>query len=372
MFSLAALLHGRSGVAGVGGGDAPVRPRPRSRRRQVAPAAFSLALLPLLASCRAPDAGGPVTLGVYSGRHYNSDQALYDRFSKATGIGVKVLEGKDDALIERVRTEGPRSGADLLVLVDAARLVRAADQGLFQPLRSEAIERSVPASLRDPQGRWSALTRRVRAVLVNPAQVDPALVRTYADLARPELRGKLCLRNGRSVYNQSLVADQLILRGEPETRRWLSGLIANLRPPFFSSDIPLARAVARGDCGVGVVNTYYVARMLSGEAGSEDQQLMQGVRVVLPDPAHVNVSGAGVTRHSRHPEAARRLLEFLASPEGGGAGYAEANHEYPLVGSGKDPLLQRFGPLRADGVPIAQLGARNGEAVQLMREEGWP
>ena len=344
----------------------------RLRPRRLTRAAALLALLPLLASCRGPLGSGPVTLGVYSGRHYNSDQALYERFTKATGIRVKVLEGKDDALIERVRTEGPRTEADLLVLVDAARLVRAADQGLFQPLRSEAIERSVPAPLRDPQGRWSALTRRVRAVVVNPAQVDPALVRTYADLARPELRGKLCLRNGRSVYNQSLVADQLILRGEPETRRWLGGLIANLKPPFFSSDIPLARAVARGDCAVGVVNTYYLARLLSGDSGREDQQLLRGVKVVLPDPAHVNVSGAGVSRHARHPEAARRLLEFLASPEGGGVGYAEANHEYPLQGTGSDPVLRSFGPLRADDVSIAQLGARNREAVTLMREAGWP
>ena len=347
---------------------APRRPVPRRRW------ALGLGLIALLGGCRQAPAPstGPVTLGVYSGRHYNSDQALYRRFTEQTGIQVKLLEGKDDALIERVRTEGARTPADLLVLVDAARLVRAADQGLFQPVNSEAIRREVPPELRDSAGRWSALTRRVRAVVVNPKQVDPALIRTYADLARPELKGRLCLRNGRSVYNQSLVADQLILRGEAETRRWLAGLIANLKPPFFTSDIPLARAVARGDCGVGVVNSYYVARLLSGDGGAEDKALLQGVRVVVPDPAHINVSGAGVTRHSRHPEAARQLLEFLASPQGGGVGYAQANHEYPLVGSGTDPLLQGFGPVRGDGVPIEQLGARNGEAVQLMRAAGWP
>jgi iron(III) transport system substrate-binding protein len=334
---------------------------------------LGLSLLPVLAGCRPnPDAAGTVTLGVYSGRHYNTDQALYGRFTAATGIGVKVLEGKDDALIERVRSEGQGTAADLLVLVDAARLVRAADEGVFQPLNSEAIRRDVPPELRDSAGRWIALTRRVRAVVVNPRLVDPALVRRYDDLARPELRGKLCLRNGRSVYNQSLVADQLIRHGEPQTRRWLEGMVANLRPPFFTSDTPLARAVARGECGVGVVNSYYVARMLSGEGGSEDQRLLRGVKVVLPDPAHVNVSGAGVTRHARHPEAARRLLEFLAAPEGGGEGYAQANHEYPLRGSGSDPVLQSFGPVRGDGVLIEQLGARNGDAVRLMRDAGWP
>ena len=335
---------------------------------------LGLGLIALLGACRqgpAPSTG-PVSLGVYSGRHYNSDQALYRRFTQQTGIQVKLLEGKDDALIERVRTEGSKTPADLLVLVDAARLVRAADEGLFQPVNSEALRREVPPELRDSAGRWSALTRRLRVVVVNPKQVDPALIRTYADLARPELKGRLCLRNGRSVYNQSLVADQLILRGEAETRRWLTGLITNLKSPFFTSDIPLARAVARGECGLGVVNSYYVARLLSGESGAEDKALLQDVKVVVPDPAHINVSGAGVTRHSRHPEAARQLLEFLASPEGGGVGYAQANHEYPLVGSGTDPLLKGFGPVRGDGVPIEQLGARNGEAVELMRVAGWP
>ena len=354
-------------------GIPPASPR-RPFRQQCWGLSLGLGLIALLGGCRQGPAPSvePISLGVYSGRHYNTDQALYRRFTEQTGIQVKLLEGKDDALIERVRTEGARTPADLLVLVDAARLVRAADQGLFQPLNSEAIRRDVPPELRDSAGRWSALTRRVRVVVVNPKQVDPALIRTYADLTRPELRGRLCLRNGRSVYNQSLVADQLILRGEAETRRWLNGLIANLKPPFFSSDTTLARAVARGECGVGVVNSYYLARLLSGDGGAEDKALMQGVKVVVPDPAHINVSGAGVTRHSRHPEAARKLLEFLASPEGGGAGYAQANHEYPLVGSGNDPVVKGFGPLRGDGVPIEQLGARNGQAVELMRAAGWP
>jgi len=354
----------------------PVRRVMRRLGRTGLTVAVGGALVAGLAACRqGPSGGAPaasVTLGVYSGRHYNTDQVLYERFTKSTGIRVKLLEGKDDALIERVRNEGAATPADLLVLVDAARLSRAAEQGLFQPMNAPAIQAAVPAELRDSQGRWTALTRRVRVLVVNPSLVDPALVRTYADLARPELRGKLCLRNGRSVYNQSLVADQLILRGEAETKRWLAGLIANLKTPFFTSDIPLARAVARGSCGVGMVNSYYVARMLSGQAGADDRTLLAGVQVVVPDPAHINVSGAGITRHSRHPEAARRLLEFLASPAGGGEGYARANHEYPLVGSGGDPVLAGFGPVRADGVSIDQLGARNTEAVALMRAAGWP
>ncbi|KEF40807.1 MAG: iron ABC transporter substrate-binding protein [Cyanobium sp. CACIAM 14] len=310
------------------------------------------------------------TIGVYSGRHYNTDKELYARFTASTGIKVQLLEGKDDALIERLRSEGKASPADVLVLVDAARLDKAANLGLFQPVRSTTLLRDVPGHLRDPQGRWFALTRRVRAVVVNPKLVNPASIRTYADLARPELKGKLCLRNSRSVYNQSLVADQLILRGEPATRQWVKGMIANVSQPFFTSDIPLARAVARGTCGAGVVNTYYVARMLAGESGATDKALAANLRMVFPRPAHVNISGAGVTLHSRNPAAATRLIEFLASP-GGGRGYAEANNEYPLRGYGDNPVLKRFGTFQDDGVSAQQMGARNKAAVQLMQANGW-
>ncbi len=309
-------------------------------------------------------------IGVYSGRHYNTDKELYRRFTEQTGIRVKLLEGKDDALIERLNSEAKNSPADVLVLVDAARLAKAASMDLFQPVNSEVLRKDVPANLRDDQGRWFGLTRRVRVMVVNPDQVDPASLGTYADLARPDLRGKLCLRNSKSVYNQSLVADQMIQRGEAATAAWVKGMVANLNQPFFTSDTPLARAVAKGDCGVGLVNSYYVARMLSGDGGATDEQLAQGLKVVFPDPAHVNISGAGVTRHSGKPEAATRLIEFLASPSGG-KGYAEANHEYPLRGFGDQPELKTFGPFRTDDVSAAQMGEINPEAVELMQANGW-
>lgn len=310
------------------------------------------------------------TIGVYSGRHYNTDKALYREFTRRTGIKVNLLEGKDDALIERLRSEGNRSPADVLVLVDAARLDKAAELGLFQPARSASLMRDVPLNLRDSRGRWFGLTRRVRVVVVNPKQVNPATIRTYADLASPALKGKLCLRDSQSVYNQSLVADQLILRGEAATRNWVRGMVANVSQPLFTSDTPLARAVARGDCGVALVNTYYVARMLSGESGAADKALASNLRVIFPNPAHVNISGAGVTKASKNREAATQLIEFLASPTGG-RGYAEANHEYPLKGYGNNPILKRFGTFRSDGVSAEQMGARNRQAVTLMQTNGW-
>jgi iron(III) transport system substrate-binding protein len=250
-------------------------------------------------------------------------------------------------------------------------LDKAADLGLFQPARSATLLRNVPLNLRDSKGRWFGLTRRVRVVVVNPRIVNPATIRRYADLASPALRGKLCLRDSKSVYNQSLVADQLILRGEAATRAWVKGMVANLRQPLFTSDTPLARAVAKGDCGVGLVNTYYVARMLAGDSGAADKALASQLKVVFPNPAHVNISGAGVTRSSGNREAATKLIEFLASPSGG-SGYAEANNEYPLKGYGNNPILRGFGSFRSDGVSAEQMGARNRQAVTLMQENGWP
>ena len=310
------------------------------------------------------------TIGVYSGRHYNTDKELYRQFTARTGIKVNVLEAKDDALLERLKSEGKNSPADVLVLVDAARLDAATDQGLFQPVRSAALQRDVPANLRDSQGRWYGLTRRVRAVVVNPKLVNPATIRTYADLAKPALKGKLCLRERKSPYNQSLVASRMILNGDAATRTWIRGMVANVSQPFFTSDTHLARAVARGECGVGVVNSYYIARMLSGEAGAQDKQLAQQLKVVYLNPSHVNITGAGVTRHARHPQAAIQLIEFLASPTGG-RGYAEANNEYPLKGFGDNPILKRFGPFRADGVSVEQIGSKSRAATLMMESNGW-
>jgi iron(III) transport system substrate-binding protein len=242
--------------------------------------------------------------------------------------------------------------------------------GLFQRTRSFQLLRDVPLDLRDPKGRWYGLTRRLRVVVVNPKLVNPAKITTYADLANPQLKGKLCLRDRKSVYNQSLVADQLILRGTGLTTKWVQGMTANVTQPYFSSDTPLIRAIGKGQCGVGLVNTYYVARMLNGESGAADRALASQLKVIFPKPAHVNITGAGVTRYAKNPEAALKLIEFLASPTGG-RGYAEANNEYPLKGYGDNATLKRFGPFKGDGVSAQQLGAKNSAAIKLMDVSGW-
>ena len=210
----------------------------------------------------------------------------------------------------------------------------------------------------------------MRSFVVNPKLVNPASLKTYVDLAKPALKGKLCLRNRSSVYNQSLVADQLILRGEPATRAWIRGMVANLADAVYTSDTVLARDVARGTCGVGVINSYYVARMLSGQNGAADKTLASKVRIVYPNPAHVNVSGAGVTRHAKNRAEAIQLIEFLTSPSAA-EGFAQNGFEYPLKGFGNNPILKRFGTFKADGVSAAQLGAKAKAAIQLMADNGW-
>lgn len=321
----------------------------------------------LLSSCGSSE---PQHIGVYSGRHYNSDKDLYERFTTETGIKVKLLEAKDDALIERLSKEGDNSPADVLILADAARLDRAANQDLFQPIQSQALLKAVPADLRDSNNRWFGLTRRLRAPMYNADAVKPIQVRSYISLADPSLKGQLCLRNRRSVYNQSLVAFMLNEQGEAATKAWIKGMVANLAQPVFSSDTPMIRAVAQGQCGVALANSYYLGRMQAGDKGDADRKLSQKVTVSWPDPVHVNITGGGVTRASRNPSAARRFLEFLSSNQAQ-SGYAAANHEYPLEGFGDDPVVKAWGPFNQAKVSAERLGELNGEAAALMAANGW-
>ena len=328
---------------------------------------FLLAGAALLQACgRSNDQ----SIGVYSGRHYNTDQELYDRFTKETGIRVELLEAKDDALIQRLRSEGDNTPADVLILADAARLDRAANLDLFQVVSSNTLKQAIPETLRDPGNRWFGLTRRMRVPMVNPNKVQANNVDRYSKLSDPALSGKLCLRNRRSVYNQSLVAFMIDRNGEESTARWIRGMVANLAQPVFSSDTPMIRAVAQGQCGVALANTYYLARLQAGDKGAADQTLSQKVQVAWPDPVHVNITGAGVTRSSKNPAAAQRFIEFLASNQAQG-GYAAANHEYPIQGFGNDPVLKAWGTFRQADVSAAKLGELNGKALELMTANGW-
>ncbi len=307
---------------------------------------------------------------IYSGRHYNTDRKVFKEFAQKTGIRVRLIEASGISLIERLKREGKKSNADLILLVDAARIHNAAKAGLLQPYKSEKLEKEVPKEYRDSKGRWYALTRRVRVMVINPSKVNKGEIKSYSDLAKPSLRGKVCLRKRNSPYNQSLVADQLVIRGEKATKEWLKGLISNVSEPYFPGDIGLTRAVAQGVCGVGIVNHYYISRMLAGVNGTKDMKLANVVKVITPEPAHVNVSAGGIAKYAKNKKAAIRLLEYLASSEGS-RGLAGPTYEHPLKGLNQADQVSRFGGFVPDKVTISELGEYNSKAIKLMTKFGW-
>ena len=307
---------------------------------------------------------------VYSGRHYNTDKQIYKKFAEETGIKIRLIEAQGITLVERLKREGSNSKADVILLVDAARISNAAESGLLQEFKSSKLEKNVPIEYRDPKARWYALTRRVRVMVANPKKVDINSIKDYSDLADPSLKGLVCVRKRSSPYNQSLVANQIVNKGEAKTKEWLKGMISNISQPFFPGDIGVIRAVAQGKCGVGIVNHYYVSRMLAGENGKKDKRLAGKVKVITPDPAHVNVSAGGIAKYAQNKEEAIQLLEYLASPTGS-KGLAGPTYEHPLVGFNTTEEVTLFGEFTPDSVTIEQLGANNKKAINLMRKAGW-
>ena len=307
---------------------------------------------------------------VYSGRHYNTDRQVYKAFTEQTGIKVRLIEATGISLVERLKREGSNSKADLILLVDAARINNAAESGLLAPIQSSLLSKEVPQQYRDPKNRWFGLTRRVRAIIVNPNVVNPNSIKTYADLANPIFKGKLCLRKRKNVYNQSLVADQIILKGQSQAKQWVKGMVSNVGQPYYSGDVSLIRAVGQGQCGIGLVNHYYLARLQAGKTGEKDQQLANRVKLIMPNPAHVNISAAGMAKSVRNRSEAVQLIEFLASPKGSSA-LAGPTFEYPLRGFGTSKQLKAFGTVNPDNVSISRLGKTQKIAIQMLAESGW-
>jgi len=307
---------------------------------------------------------------VYSGRHYNTDRSIYKKFADETGIKVRLIEAAGISLIERLKREGENSQADLILLVDAARITNAAKAGLLQPINSSNLENDVPIGLKDPNKEWYALTRRVRVMIANPKVVDVSKINDYTDLADPSLKGKVCLRNRKSPYNQSLVANQIINKGQSKTKAWLSGMISNVSQPFFPGDISIVRAVSKKKCGVGIVNHYYVARMLAGVNGRRDALYAQRTSVLTPNPAHVNISAGGVAKYAPNKAEAIKLLEYLASPSGS-KGLAAPTFEHPLKEVNQNEIVKNFGEFIPDSVSVEELGEKNSLAIKLMKDAGW-
>ena len=307
---------------------------------------------------------------VFSGRHYNTDRSVYKKFAEETGIKVRLIEAAGISLIERLKREGKNSQADLILLVDAARITNAAKLGLLQSIESNNLENDVPVGLKDPDKEWYALTRRVRVMVVNPKVVDISKIKDYEDLADPSLKGKVCLRNRKSPYNQSLVANQIVNKGESKTKSWLNGMISNVSQPFFPGDISIIRAVSKKKCGVGIVNHYYVARMLAGVNGRRDALYAKRTSVITPNPAHVNISAGGVAKYATNKAEAIKLLEYLASPTGS-KGLAAPTFEHPLKEVNQNSIVKDFGEFTPDLVTVEDLGDYNSIAIKMMKDAGW-
>ncbi len=311
----------------------------------------------------------PAELVVYSERKEHLIKPLFDRYTEQTGVPIRYITDNAAGLIERLAAEGENTPADLLLTVDAGNLWQAKQRGVLAALKSEVLHERVPMALRDPDSQWFGLAQRARTVVYSTERVDPAQLSTYEGLADDQWQGRLCLRTAKKVYNQSLVATMIERLGEERTQAVVEGWVANLAAPVFSSDTRLLEAIDAGQCDVGIVNTYYLGRVLAERPAFPvtvfwaNQDDNGGV--------HVNIAGGAVTKSAPQPQAAAQLLAWLASEEAQ-SDFAGLNLEYP-VNQAVEPheLLRDWGEFSADPVNLAVAGERQRQAVQLMDRAGY-
>jgi iron(III) transport system substrate-binding protein len=305
---------------------------------------------------------------VYSARNEQLIKPLFDAFSKETGIEVNVLTDKEGPLLARLKAEGQNTPGDVLITVDAGNLWQASQEGLLRPINSATLKANIPAYLRDPKNEWFGLSVRARTIVYNKTTVKPAQLSSYQDLANPAWKGKLCLRTSKKVYNQSLVASLIKKYGEKKTEQMVRGWVANLATDVFADDTALLKAIAAGQCQVGISNTYYLARVLDKEPNFNvglfwANQKAEGV--------HVNVSGAGVTRHAKNPAAAQKLIEFLSSDKAQFI-YTDKDFEFPANPKIKpDSIIKNWGPYKANTMNVSEEGKLQASATRLMDRAGY-
>lgn len=312
-------------------------------------------------------------LNIYSARHYQTDEQLYGDFTRLTGIKINRIEARDDELIERLRNEGANSPADVLITVDASRLAAADSLGLFAEIESPELAERIPDHLRTDT--WIAFSQRARVIIYNPELVDGALVQTYEALANPALKGKVCTRSGSHPYNLSLGAALMNTIGAEKTEEWAKGIVENFARPPRGGDTDQIRAVAAGECGVAIANSYYFARLMNSDS-ADDQKVVESVRFVWPNQessgTHINVSGAGVLKNAPNREAAIKFLEYLASDQAQ-VYFADGNNEWPAVASVKtdNPALDKLGEFKSDTQPLSALAKNIPEAQRIYDRAGY-
>ena len=320
-------------------------------------------------------------LNLYSARHYQTDEALYSNFTKATGIKVNRVDADDAGILARLKAEGTASPADVILLVDAARLWKGDADGLFKPIKSPLLEAAIPVNLRSkesPEGTtWFGFSTRARVVVYDKLKVKKTDVDTYEKLADPKNKGLLCTRSGAHPYNLSLFSAVTEHLGEAKTEQWLKGLVANMARNPKGGDTDQIKAVASGECGVALTNSYYLARIMRSSA-PEDKLVAERVGVVFPNQqtwgTHVNIAGAAVAKNAKHPENAVKFMEYLASPDAQNY-FANGNNEWPAVASVKvsNPALQAMtgGSFKADTIPVSAIGYNQLKVQQMLDRVGF-
>ncbi len=320
-------------------------------------------------------AGQEKVVNVYSSRHYQTDEALYSGFTKLTGIMINRIEGGEDPLIERIRNEGARSPADVLITVDAGRLWRAEQMGLFQPVKSAVLDARIPANLREPSGLWYGFSSRARVIAYSKAKVQPGEIRNYEDLADAKWKGRVCMRSSTNIYNLSLLGAMIEHLGEAKAEAWAKGVRGNLAQEPKGGDTDQLKAVAAGQCDVTISNQYYYARLLrSGKP--DERQVGEKVGIVFANQAtwgtHVNISGAGVLKNAPNREAAIKFLEYLAS-DNAQRYFADGNNEWPVVAGVKvdNPVLKSLGEFKRDQLNVAVLGKNQPSSQKVYDRVAW-
>ncbi|MEM7667414.1 MAG: Fe(3+) ABC transporter substrate-binding protein [Pseudomonadota bacterium] len=311
-------------------------------------------------------------VNLYSSRHYDTDLALYEDFTRETGIEVNRIEAEADALIERIASEGEFSQADLLITVDAGRLWRAEEAGILAPVESEILSERLPEYLRHPDGLWFGLSTRARVIIYNKEAGAPEGLTTYQDLADPAYRGEICMRSSSNIYNISLLSSLIAHDGPDRAEDWASGVVANFKRPPQGNDTANIEAVANGECGISVVNTYYLARY----AGDEEKAgLLDQIGVIFPNQAgtgtHINISGAGLVKTAPNRDNAIRFLEYLTSTSAQRY-FADGNNEYPAAqGTDASSTVEQLGEFKPDTLNLSELGKNQTQAVQIFDRAGW-
>jgi iron(III) transport system substrate-binding protein len=314
------------------------------------------------------------TLNLYTARHYQTDEALYSNFTKRTGIRINRIEGGEDALFERIKTEGANSPADVFITVDIGRIWRADQAGIFEAVKSPVLESRIPAAFRDPNNHWFGFSARARVIVYNKAEVKSGEIRDYEDLADPKWKGKICTRSSAHPYMLSLTSSMVTHLGEQKAEAWAKGVKDNLARDPKGGDTDQIKAAAAGECDIAVTNQYYYVRLMRGKP--DDKRVAEKVALVFPNQGnrgtHMNISGGGMLKHAPHKEAARRFLEYLASDEAQ-AYFANGNNEWPVVANVKldNPELESLGKFKQDTVNVARLGQNQATAQRISDRVGY-